>query len=381
MGNYNCSKFCHSCQNETNLNNGTNNIDNTNDNSQKKMFLYNNKENLNQNDLDDEIKNKFEENLPKIGSYIPLNEFNDLVGKEVRTYIKNYKLSYEKYMPKDLRIFPFKPIKLKDNNIYKGYWNKDMEIEGYGIFINNDTKIITEGIWVKGNLVFGRIFFPNKDIYEGEINNSIPEGKGKFFFSNNDIYEGDFKNGEMNGKGYFLFEDNTKYEGNIENGLFKGMGNMKWNNGIEYIGNFLDSSLCGEGIITNRNNKEKYKGNFDKNEFNGKGIYYYENGDEYEGNFEYGIKKGKGLFKTKNGLIYDGDWNNDMPNGNGEITYQGKKIKGYWRNGIFIGNNDLIENKEDINKDIKPNKFGILTCNLTHLDTFYRITSQYTAEN
>ena len=205
------------------------------------------------------------------------------------------------------------------------------------------------------------------------MKNSVPEGKGKIKFENGEYYEGDFKKGEMTGEGTFKFSDNTIYNGRLENGFFNGKGKMKWENGIEYNGGFVDSALCGNGKIINNVQKEKYEGNFDKNEFHGYGTYYFNNGDEYEGNFEYGIKRGKGIYRKndKDKIIFEGIWNDDLPNGNGTIKFLGHKLKGFWRNGIFIGNSEIeegnIEDFESIDKNIKPYKISIFPSSLSHL--------------
>ena len=125
------------------------------------------------------------------------------------------------------------PIELPDGNIFFGNLNIDNEIEGYGIYILKSKNITTEGIWKKGNVIFGRIFFPNDDIYEGELTQSIPHGKGIFLFSKGDIYKGDFILGEITGKGTYFFEDKTYYCGDFTKGAFNGEGSMKWTNGVE----------------------------------------------------------------------------------------------------------------------------------------------------
>ena len=117
--------------------------------------------------------------------------------------------------------------------------------------------------------------------------------------------------------------------------------------------------------------QEKYEGMFEKNEFNGKGIYYYSNGDVYEGNFEFGIKRGNGKFKRSiDNVIFEGNWNDDLPNGNGIIKKNESNIKGFWRNGAFIGSENEEKNNEilnNIDKDIKPNKISIFPNSLPHL--------------
>ena len=327
------------------------------------------------------IKNNLDQKLPEIGTYISLDDYNSFITQSIHNYIQNNKLDYENYLSTNVPTFSANPIKFKNNNIFYGNWNKDGEMEGYGIYYLNDRQIITEGVWNNGNIVFGRIFLSNGDIYEGEMKNSIPDGKGKLIFvKNKEKYIGDFKMGEMTGKGTFIFEDNTEYSGYIENGIFNGKGKMKWENGTEYTGDFVDSTLCGEGTITNIQN-EKYEGNFDKNEFNGEGTYYFNNGDIYKGNFEYGIKKGNGTYTRNDNVIFEGNWNDDLPNGNGVITYSGNQLKGFWRNGAFVGSSrteeENLETFSNIDKNIKPYKFNIFPSSLSHLAITDSNVSQY----
>ena len=154
---------------------------------------------------------------------------------------------------------------------------------------------------------------------------------------------------------------------------------MKWENGTQYIGNFVDSTLCGNGTIINIQ-REKYEGNFDKNEFNEYGTYYFNNGEKYEGNFEYGIKRGNGIYRRNDEVIFEGIWNDDLPNGNGIIKYRGNKLKGFWRNGIFVNSENEegnIEIFDNIDKDIKPYKVSIFPSSLSHLAVVDSNASQY----
>ena len=332
-----------------------------------------------------QIKQNFEKKLPQIGNIIPENDFNNLINEEIKHYMEKNKINFQNKIPQNISTFQFEPIKFKNNNIYFGNWNNNYQMEGYGIYYLNDNKVITEGVWIKGDIIYGRIFLPNGDIYIGEMKNSLPEGKGKYIFANKDIYEGDFKQGDMTGKGIFTYiSDNTIYQGDIEKGFFKGKGKMSWNNGIEYSGDFLDSYLDGEGIITKNIQNEKYHGMFEKNEFNGKGTYYYCNGDIYEGEFEYGIKSGYGKYTRKDEVEFEGYWNDDLPNGNGTLTCKGNILKGYFRNGVFIENSENEDNNDffqNINKDIKPDKISIFPNSLPHLAISDSNASQYISGN
>ena len=384
MGALSC-KFCefhyHESKNEANIDNLNASQTNINERVKEIKSQYSSQISIDETKLK-QMKNNFQKKLPEIGLKISENEFKNIIKEDINNYMERNKINIPKSFPQNNSLFQSEPIKFKNNNIYYGKWNKNNQMEGYGKYYIDDRKIIIEGIWENGSSVYGRIFFENGDIYEGYINNSLPDGKGKIKYSNKDSYEGDFKNGELTGVGKYIFSDKTEYNGNIQNGIFSGKGKMTWINGTEYNGNFSESYLNGEGTIKNNMN-DKYHGMFEKNEFNGKGAYYYNNGDIYEGNFEYGIKKGKGKYiRRKDNVIFEGNWNDDLPNGTGIITYNDKKLKCFYRNGVFIGNSDNENNNtfNNIDKNIKPEKFSILPSSLPHLsnaDISMNNTSQY----
>ena len=333
----------------------------------------------NKNDNEYLIESNLEKNNP-LGSYLSIAEYKQLVNEKILNYIQNHKLNYQEYFPSPINIYKSNPIKFKNGNIYYGYWNVDGEMEGYGVMMIKDRNVMTEGVWKKGNIVYGRIFFPNDDIYEGYLENSYPHGKGIIFFSNKEIYKGDFVDGEMTGKGTFIYSDKSYYSGKIKNGIFSGEGSMKWNNGTEYHGNFTDSILSGKGKMFNNVMGEKYIGNFDKNEFHGKGTYTYKNGDIYEGNYEHGIKKGKGIYKRNDKVDFDVTWDDDLPNGKGIVIYNKNKLNGFWRNGIIIKKeilkgNLFIFNNVDLN--LKPIKRTLCPSSLPHLNINDNQTSQF----
>jgi hypothetical protein len=327
-----------------------------------------------ENKKDNEII-KLNQNIPKetVDSkyFFEIPKFSNLISEKILSYIKNNKLSYKSYIFSLSKLSKSDPIELPDGNIFFGNLNIDNEIDGYGIYILKSKSIITEGIWKKGNIIFGRIFFPNDDIYEGEIENSQPHGTGIFYKANNEIYKGTFVEGEIDGKGTYIYSDKSFYCGEIKKGIFNGEGSMKWNDGTEYHGNFKNSYLNGKGKMFNNILKEKYVGNFDKNEFNGNGVYTYKNGDIYEGNFEYGMRKGKGVYTRNDNVIFDIIWNDDLPNGNGIVKYNGNQLKGSWRNGNFLGKKQIIKgninnfNKIDLN--FKQNKRLLQPNQLPHL--------------
>ena len=307
--------------------------------------------------------------------FLKSSKYSNLINEKILNYITKNKFNYKFNTFSFSYLFNTKPFEFPEGNIFFGNIKENKGMEGYGLYILKNKNVIVEGIWKKGNLIFGRIFFPNEDIYEGEITQSMPNGRGKIFYANGDIYKGDFKFGEITGKGTYIYEDKTYYCGDLTTGIFNGEGSMKWSNGVEYHGIFYDSSLNIKGKIYNDILGEKFIGNFENNEFNGNGIYKYQNGDIYEGNFVYGLRSGKGIYKIFKGIEYIGMWENDLPNGEGEVKYNKYKIKGKWKDGIKTEIIEILEGDknildlENIDLNIKTSQRKIIPSSLPHLNT------------
>ena len=314
---------------------------------------------------------KFEKRLKYIGKYILPTEFENILSEKAHLYMIQNVLDLPKNISVNKNSYQMKPIEFKNGNIYNGCWNEKYKMDGYGQYYLKTEKLFVEGIWDDGKLIYGRIFFPNDDIYEGQINDSLFHGKGKLISKNGDIYIGEFSDGEKSGKGKFIFNDDTIYEGEVFKNLFNGKGKMKWKNNIEYNGLFIENKLIGYGKLTN-NLGEKYEGNFLNNKFNGRGTYTFKNNSTYFGDFESGIKKGKGIYKRFDGFIYEGDWDNDMANGFGKITYKNCVIKSVWRNGKIVEAPNFLIGKFEVfnNKDLnfKTENFMLDADKYSHLE-------------
>ena len=313
---------------------------------------------------------KFDEKLPYIGKYIPIKDFESVIPENAHRYMteKTIEIPNNIY---NIKNYEIKPVEFTNgNNIYQGGWNENFEMEGYGKYYLKDEKVLAEGFWKNGELLYARVFLPNGDIYEGEIKESKFNGKGKLKNVEGDFYEGDFLDGQKTGFCKIIFADNTIYEGGIEKGLFNGKGNIKYINGIEYDGNFSGSTFNGYGKI--KNNEECYEGNFDNNLFHGKGKYKYKNGDEYYGNYEWGVKKGRGVYNVGNKFLYDGDWNNDLQNGYGKIKVGDYLLKSTWRNGKIIEypnyENGNEEDFKNVDCNFVPQEMSLVTKDLPHLE-------------
>ena len=316
------------------------------DQEQINFANQNNQNNLSKQELK-ELLNKFLES----SGYEKIYE-EEFLSNIPDDYI-NYSNEQPFILPQELKekenLIEMEPIKFKNGNIYKGKWNSENQMEGQGKYLIKADNVYTEGYWENGELKYGRIFLPEKNIYEGFINDS-----------------------KYNGNGILIFPDAT-YEGIFSKGEFK-KGKMTWNNGYEYDGEFNGFCLNGKGKLTGPDN-EIYEGNFNNNLFHGKGKYIYKNNEyEYDGEFQYGIKKGKGKYTAMYDFTYDGNWDNDLPFGNGKYSNWDNSciLKCTFRAGK-IAEEPIFEagSKENINVDefeIKPKEMKLNTKNLTHIN-------------
>ena len=334
------------------------------------------------------FKKSFEEKLHLIGKYISISDFETLIPDYARRYMTENILDISKYLTPEIKTYEIRPVEFIGGNVYKGNWNDKCEMQGYGQYYLKEEKVLAEGVWKEGCLIFARVFLPNGDLYEGGFQNSIFNGFGKLISNNGEIYEGNFENGEKTGICTYLFPDGTIYNGNILNGFFNGEGSMKWNNGIKYEGKFIHSSLEGFGVITNLEG-DKYEGFFVKNNMNGKGKYSYDNGDIYEGNYEEGKRKGKGIYIKNDGFIYDGEWDNDLMNGFSKIIYKNYCINCFYRNGeineigLYKHKNQPEDNYNFLYNmivEFKPEKSGFNNIIFPHLEYENSNFSQYGPE-
>jgi hypothetical protein len=300
----------------------------------------NNKKIINANSLNNNkytlYTKKFESNLPKIGKYIEKDQFKEIIPEIANEYLIENHIKIPENIQINNNLYEMKPVEFENGNVYKGQWDEEFKMDGLGQYYIKEGNVFIDGIWDDGKLIYGRIFYDNNNIYDGQIKNSNYHGKGKLMFNNKEEYEGDFFDNEVKGHGIFKFSDGTIYEGEFDKGEFKGHGIMKWNNGdIQYEGEFNGSILNDYGKLVG-NNGEEYEGNFTNNYFNGKGVYIYSDGSSYKGDFEFGLKNGKGVYTKKDTFVYEGDWANNMPHGFGKFYYKDFIVIAVWRNGVNV---------------------------------------------
>lgn len=135
------------------------------------------------------------------------------------------------------------------------------------------------------------------------------------------IYEGEVKNGKPHGKGKYTSTKGWVYEGEFANGAITGHGVIKFASGGTYDGEFVDQKRNGHGI-------EKFP-----------------DGSIYDGEWKDDKRNGHGKYVLTDGMYYDGEWVNDVKQGRGKFTekageytliYEGEYIDGK-REGRFEG--------------------------------------------
>jgi len=238
------------------------------------------------------------------------------------------------------------------NSIYYGFWDPEKRQREYK----------------------GVIIYSDGSVYEGEIHDNLPNGKGRLVKSDYSIQKGKFVNGKYKekkkkefkdlkldlnlnvhdngyikeraptmepiethiednnllkgeellgamdllaagkGNGYVVWEqDGNEYKGNMINGLPDGYGKFKWSNGNEYEGNWKQGNPHGHGKML------------------------YTNGDVYEGEYLDGMRNGLGKFTTFDGDCYDGLWLRDKKNGAMTISGRGKStILSTWKDNAIL---------------------------------------------
>ena len=348
-----------------NSNNNSNQIDNLSNNSlklkgnyyaeNKQEILANNDENESENinkkiestelskpnpskDFDNNIEN-FAEKVNDLNKYLSTNIIS--LEKTLNPFEKNDNIDNNK------NLFSKDAYKFKHNNsIYKGSWNLNGKREGYGIYIDDKGNKF-EGYFFNDKFNgLGRLIDKNGNYFEGEFLNGVANGKGKLVLKSGITFIGDFINDVPNGSGTETNSKNEKYEGNFKEGKKNGSGKYIFGNGSIYTGSFVNNKMEGNGKFVWKDGRE-YNGEFKNNQMNGKGEFKWSNGKKYIGEYKFNKKEGFGKFVWNKDCYYEGEWVNNKQHGNGIYFKNGKKIKGIFRYGKYVKNE---EGDEDLSK-------------------------------
>ena len=72
------------------------------------------------------------------------------------------------------------------------------------------------------------INYAGGDVYEGQIENGLPNGIGKMTWISGSSYIGSWRNNFQNGHGTMIWETGDEYEGEGVMGVQNGNGKMTW---------------------------------------------------------------------------------------------------------------------------------------------------------
>ena len=143
---------------------------------------------------------------------------------------------------------------------------------------------------INENTLIGVQRYKSGACYKGYFNLNLDKDGFGLFQKGKSFCYGIFNEGKLNGLGVERFEDGSIYEGEFENGKKNGIGKYLMKNGKQYIGYWTNNSFDGLGEY--HFTKEKYFiGNFSKNKMNGFGFYIYPT-MKYFSNYQNDIKHG-----------------------------------------------------------------------------------------
>ena len=250
---------------------------------------------------------------------------------------------------------------LNENLIFYGEVNKKNVPDGKGeIYLSDRKTKIFEGELKNGDLLKGKLVFPNDDIFEGEIKDGVPwTGTAKLVVKYDNIFEGELKNGEPV-RGKLIFPEGDTFEGEFKDGQpWSGKGKVVLSDYQIFEGELKNGQpVRGKSIFSVFFGQFIFEGEFQDGEpFRGKLID--RQGGIFEGEFKDGQPwSGTGTFQLPGGETFEGELKNGKFRGklvhqNGD-TFEGEFQDGYtpW-NGIMLKKNgDRFEYKDGVKKNI-----------------------------
>lgn len=225
---------------------------------------------------------------------VPKEYKNDLLFGSWNNWEEPKKIANYDFRINDYYIFIFNcnsasyKIKIGDKyNLMNGFLTKQD-----GCFMNNY-------VYHEGNTIFNgfhvikifkgymKIYKKNNLIFEGQMNNWLPNGKCKNYYDNGIInFNGYYKNGRRNGEGSeYCIMGKLNYKGNFSNDKANGLGILYLNGKKIYEGQFQNDFMHGYGKIYNPNGKILYDGVFIHDKVQDRDIYDFSQQFEKKMNF------------------------------------------------------------------------------------------------
>jgi hypothetical protein len=170
-------------------------------------------------------------------------------------------------------------------------------------------------------------------IYEGEVLNGVPHGRGTLVYPNGLMFEGSWNAGRETGWGVLCgADDEPIWAGEVVDGVPHGSGALFYSNGDSYAGAWKEGLPHGRGCL------EMSSGNYDgawvEGQRSGVGTQVYSDGSIYSGTWRAGHKHGRGELTTSFGFRYQGTWVSDVMEGKGEAYFpDGGRYEGSFKGG------------------------------------------------
>lgn len=192
------------------------------------------------------------------------------------------------------------------------------------------------------SLNVGRVQTHDGGIYNGELKNGVPHGKGKTVWANGNKYDGEYVDGFRQGYGIYTFSDGARYEGNWQKDHQHGFGTGYFANGDKYVGDWDHDWMQGHGTMY-KSDGTYYDGDYLKDCQHGHGKLTFPDGSCYIGGFANFLFHGFGKLVAPDGSYYEGYWKNMRMDGDGVFQFSnGIRYESKWENGRMVGTIKLV---------------------------------------
>lgn len=171
-----------------------------------------------------------------------------------------------------------------------------------------------EGYFDQGKVEFGKVSLVEGGSYIGQLSNFKYHGQGTFT-EGNKTFAGRFENGQfiegnVTSRGEITLKNGAVYNGELLNDIPHGKGLVITTNGARFKGDFKAGSMTRGSRLAE--NGSMYIGSFKSNKPHGEGILTLKSGTRFEGVFEKGyMVQGKAIYK--NGTTFEGEFTKGKP--------------------------------------------------------------------